>query len=47
MVNSTDEGLMSQTIDAKEIALNDEILIHRNELDSIKSYVEKKGRTVF
>ena len=47
MVNSMDEGLMSQAIDAKEISINDEVLIHKNELESITSYVEQKGRTVF
>lgn len=47
MVNSTDEALMSPTIDAKEISINEEILIHRNELESITSYVAQKGRTVF
>ena len=47
MVNSTDEGLLTQPIDAKEIAIDEEILIHRNELVSITSYVEQKGRTVF
>jgi len=47
MVISTDEHLMSEVMDAKETTINEEVHVHRNELENITSYVEQKGHSVF
>ena len=44
MVKSTDDAFIDPSSETKEIS---QLMIHKNELENITSYVAQKGRTVF